>query len=290
MGCLCFRINRVVIIAVACVCRPASAVYSARAAAVAVLVDSQADEPVDARPAADSAAAEQAHSGAAGLARCAAAVDDSSPAAGLAVEDSAGAGSSPVAVEDDCSDSDTRCARAEACDPGESSQDDCWALADSSPDDSADLQTDARCAPVAQADDCSRADSSQDGCCRDDCWEPVDSAETDSPGSADSARAGLAVARSAVAGCSADSSPDDCWVELRADDRFAPVVRTDDLLLAAGDSLADSAVADCSVDSAQGGWADSGPDDCSTPADCPAAGDSPWDYSCLDARSEPADF
>lgn len=189
----------------ACVCRP-SAVCSARAAAEEP-GGSPADAPAGARLEEDSAAAEAARSEAAGPARCEAAAVDDSSLGDFAAEEPAAADSSPVALADDCSGSDTRCALAVATGdsyPGDSSQADCWAEVDS-PVDSAALQADDRCAQAAQMDDCCcPADSCPDGCCLADCSEPAGSVAGDSPGSADSARAGSTAVDSVAVCCSAD--------------------------------------------------------------------------------------
>ena len=94
--------DRVLPTAEARVCRPASAVYSARAVAVAELGDSPSDAPAAARSAEDSATAVRARSAAVALARCEAAAANDSSAVGSAREDSVVA-DSPVAAEDDCS-------------------------------------------------------------------------------------------------------------------------------------------------------------------------------------------
>jgi hypothetical protein len=92
-----------------------------------------------------------------------------------------------------------------------------------------------------------------------------------------SAQADLAVARSAVAGCSAGSNRADCWAAPKEDDRSVRVAQTDDSLRAAGDCP----LAGCRADSVA--------DDYSAPADCPAEADSPQGCSCPGARSQ-ADF
>ena len=121
-----FGFQHPTIIAV-CVCRPVSAADLDPSEAVEAPGDSPADAPAAARPEVGSAGAEPPRSVAVVLAPNAVGVDDSSPAVGLAAEDSAAAGSSQVAAAADCWDSDTRCAAAEPCDsyPGDSSRDGC---------------------------------------------------------------------------------------------------------------------------------------------------------------------
>ena len=171
--------------AVVCVCRPASAVCSARVAAEEP-DGSRADAPAAALPEEDSAAAVRARS--AVVARVPNVVlDDSSPAADSLVEDSVVSDSFQVVVAADCSDSDTRNASAAAT--GDSILDDsclgdCWAQADSSPDDSVASQADARCVPVARPDGCCPGD-----CCPAGCSEPAGSVAGDNLAEADLAQA-----------------------------------------------------------------------------------------------------
>jgi hypothetical protein len=215
----------------------------------------------------------------------AAAVDDSSPAGGsAAAEDSAAADSSPVAAEDDCSGSDIHCARAVATGgsyPDDSSQVDCLAQVDSLDDSVASL-ADVRSVPVVRRAGCSPDGSCPGGCCLDDCSEPAGSAEADSLDSADLAQAGSAAVDSAEVCCLAGSNPADCLAALTVDDHFAQAVQTDDFHPEPADSRAGLAADDC--------WVDSSPDECSPAVDCPAAGDSPQDYSFPAAHSERADF
>src|SRR5215471_4878576 len=147
------------------VCLLASAGDWARVAAAetADSRDSQADVPA-ARSAERSAAAVLARSGAAARVHCVAATDDSLPADSApddsVVEDSAADDWSPAA--DDCWAASCRpdTHSAEAA-PDDSTQDDCWAKADSSLVGSAVPQADDRCARAVPRNDCSR-----DGCCR----------------------------------------------------------------------------------------------------------------------------